>query len=327
MPTVSIVIPVFNAELFIRQCLDSIVAQCYKDFEAILVDDGSTDSSASICDSYAKKYRFISVIHTPNRGVSAARNLGIKSAKGSVVTFVDADDYVTPRHLQAFVDVGGLDSDICFTGINVLFNDTNLCHTTSIKHSGAKIPRKTIIEDSITSGHCLSPWAKLFNRNFLISQGITFDESLKYAEDRVFFAHALTKATTFSSSSECTYIYTHENPIALTRRPRPYDQIWTYIQQYYPLIEHLLFEIDANERIRDTAHQIYAYEALSMISDIVSDTHIDNKCRKVKLNRIPRDIKRILRETPLVSIRYKLIANAFYHLPLSLFTRVARILC
>lgn len=327
MPTISIVIPVFNAESFIRRCLDSIVAQSNKDFEAILVDDGSTDSSASICDFYAKEHSFISVIHTPNRGVSAARNLGIKSAKGSFVTFIDADDYVTPRHLQAFVDAGGLETDLCFTGISVLFDDANLCHTTSIKHHGGRILRKTIIEDSITSGHCLSPWAKLFSRDFLISQGITFDENLKYAEDRVFFAQVLTHAHTFSASNECTYIYTHENPTALTRSPRPYDQIWTYIQQYYPLIEHLLSEIDADEKIRDTAHQIYAYEALSMISDIVSDSHIDYKSRKAKLRRTPYDLKRILRHTSLISKRYRLVAFAFYYLPLSLFIRLVRILC
>lgn len=327
MPTISIVIPVFNAEPFIRRCLDSIVAQYYKDFEAILVDDGSTDSSASICDSYAKNYSFISVIHTPNRGVSAARNLGIKSAKGSVVTFIDADDYVTPRHLQAFVDAGGLETDLCFTGINVIFKDSKLNHTTQIKNTGLNIPRSTIIEDSITSRHCQSPWAKLFNRNFIITQNIKFDESLKYAEDRVFFAQVLTNANTFSASKECTYIYTHENPIALTRGPRHYDQIWAYIQQYYPLIEILLSEIDANESIRDTAHQIYAYEALSMISGIVSDSHIDYKSRKAKLKRIPRDLKRILRYTPLISKRYRFMAFALYYLPLSLFTRFARILC
>ncbi len=327
MPTISIVIPIYNAESFIRRCLDSIVAQCYKDFEAILIDDGSTDSSSSICDSYANKYSFISVIHTPNRGVSAARNLGIKSAKGSFVTFIDADDYVSHRHLQAFIDAGGLVSNMCLTGVNVVYNDGSLNHTTQIKETGTNISRNTFIKDCITSGHCQSPWAKLFNRDFLISQGIAFDEGLKYAEDRVFFAQVLTNAITFSASNECTYIYTHENPIALTRSPRPYEQIWAYIQQYHPLIEQLLSEIDANEKIRNTAHQIYAYEALAMISDIVSDSHIDYKSRKAKLSRIPYDLKRILRYTPLISKRYRLIAFAFYYLPLSLFIRLVRIFC
>lgn len=325
MPTISIVIPVYNAESFIRRCLDSIVSQCYSDFEVLLIDDGSSDSSASICDLYASKYDYFSVIHTPNRGVSAARNLGIKSAKGSFVTFIDADDYVSPRHLQAFVDAGALDSDLCLTGVNAVYNDRSLYHTTQIKDTGTKISRNTFIEDCITSGHCLSPWAKLFRQSFLKSHDIKFDEQLKYAEDRVFIAQVLTSAKTFSASDECTYIYTHENPIALTLHPRPHAQIWPYIKQYYPLIEHLLSEINANEKLRNTAHQLYSYEALAMVSDLISDSHIDFHTRKAKLKQIPYELRKILRDTPLMSKGYKLLAYALYYLPAALCIRVARL--
>ena len=325
MPTISIVIPVFNAESFIRRCLDSIIAQGYKDFEVILIDDGSTDQSASICDFYASKYECFSAIHTSNQGVSAARNLGIKSAKGRFVTFIDADDYVSPQHLQAFADAGGLDSDVCFTGVNVVYNDSSLNHITRIKDTGTNISRKTFIEDCITSGHCLSPWAKLFSLNFLKSHNITFDEGLKYAEDRVFIAQVLTKAKTFSASDEYTYVYTHENPIALTLRTRPYDQTWAYVKQYYLLIENLLSVINASNELIDIAHQIYAYGALAMVSDLISDNQIDFHTRKIKLKQIPSDLKKILRDTPLVSKRYKILANALYYLPAELCIRIPRV--
>lgn len=325
MPTISIIIPIYNAEAFIRKCLDSIVSQSYKDFEAVLIDDGSTDQTASICDFYASKYDFISVMHTPNRGVSAARNLGIKTAKGLFVTFIDADDYVTSLHLQSFIDAGGLESDVCFTGVNVVFKDSSLDHTTQIKNTGANIQRNIIIEDCITSGHCLSPWGKLFCRRFLISFDLKFNEQLKYAEDRVFIAQVLTYAKTFSASAQCTYVYTHENPAALTLHPRPHAQIWPYIKQYYSLIEHLLTEIEANDKLRNTAHQIYSYEALAMVSDLISDNQIDFQTRRTKLEQIPHDLRRILRDTPLVSKRYKLLAYALYYLPSRLCIKVVRL--
>ena len=94
---ISVIIPVFNVELFLQSCLESVKAQTLKDFEAILVDDGSSDSSGAICDAYARADNRFRVVHQPNQGVSAARNRGLDLAKGDYVYFVDAADAMRPE--------------------------------------------------------------------------------------------------------------------------------------------------------------------------------------------------------------------------------------
>lgn len=103
MSTISIIVPVYNTESFLRECIDSLLAQSFTDYEIILVDDGSTDSSGKICDAYKERNEKIHVIHKPNGGLSDARNAGLRFAansSGEWVTFVDGDDIVHPEYLE-----------------------------------------------------------------------------------------------------------------------------------------------------------------------------------------------------------------------------------
>ena len=113
-PKISVIVPVYNAEKYLRRCIDSILAQTFTDFELLLIDDGSTDSSGKICDEYAKKDRRIRVFHKENGGVSSARNVGLSHLRGNWVYFVDSDDYLSPQHLQNYVNY--LDADIIYQG-------------------------------------------------------------------------------------------------------------------------------------------------------------------------------------------------------------------
>ena len=96
-PKLSIIIPIYNSEKYLDECINSILSQEFQDFELILVDDGSSDRSPLICDKYSKQDTRISVIHTKNGGVSKARNHGIERSTGIYIAFVDADDMVNPR--------------------------------------------------------------------------------------------------------------------------------------------------------------------------------------------------------------------------------------
>lgn len=99
-PDVSVIVPIFNAAEYLDDCISSILASTYANFELILVDDGSTDTSGALCDAYAAKDNRVRVMHTPNHGVSAARNTAIKASRGRYLTFVDADDIVAPQMIE-----------------------------------------------------------------------------------------------------------------------------------------------------------------------------------------------------------------------------------
>ena len=104
MPAISIVIPVYNVESYLRRCIESVLTQSFEDFELILVDDGSVDSSGNICDEYATKDERIHVLHQENGGSSVARNNGMQMAKGEYLFFVDSDDVIHPDCLKVLYD-------------------------------------------------------------------------------------------------------------------------------------------------------------------------------------------------------------------------------
>ncbi len=113
---ISVIVPVFNTEPYIHQCLDSILNQTYRDLEIILIDDGSSDKCGEICDEYGKRDNRIRVFHTTNNGVSAARNLGLHEAKGAYIGFVDSDDWIDLNMYKVLLESleeSGADISIC----------------------------------------------------------------------------------------------------------------------------------------------------------------------------------------------------------------------
>ena len=104
MDLISIIIPVYNAELYLEECLYSIIEQTYSELEIILINDGSTDSSGKLCNAIAKKDERISVLHISNNGASHARNLGIENSNGNYILFINADDKITPHTVETLIN-------------------------------------------------------------------------------------------------------------------------------------------------------------------------------------------------------------------------------
>lgn len=100
---VSVIIPVYNVGRYLPQCFDSVTSQTYRNLEIIVIDDGSTDDSGSICDQYAEKDDRIRVIHTDNRGLASARNLGLENVSGEYISFIDSDDWIEPQTIEMFI--------------------------------------------------------------------------------------------------------------------------------------------------------------------------------------------------------------------------------
>lgn len=122
---VSVIVPVYNAEHFIEKCIHSILNQSYKNIELILVNDGSTDNSVKICDSFAKIDNRIKLIHQANSGPSVARNNGIYNAKGKYIQFIDADDYIEENMIETLVNEMEKGLDIVICGYKRIFKEEN----------------------------------------------------------------------------------------------------------------------------------------------------------------------------------------------------------
>lgn len=185
-PLISIIVPVYNVEKYLRRCLDSILAQTFTDWECILVDDGSTDGSGTICDEYAEKDSRFQIFHKENGGVSSARNVGIKTSRAKWITFVDSDDWLQNKFLEHLKSEANDKTDLVAMGFQKFGNSTETMqpsHTKKIRCL-KELPR--LWDVPLPEFVYCFPWAKLFNKNILENYGISFDTTLFYSEDYCF---------------------------------------------------------------------------------------------------------------------------------------------
>lgn len=179
---ISIVIPVYNVKNYLSTCLDSVINQSYSNLEIILVDDGSTDNSGTICDDYAKRDNRIIVCHQKNSGVSLARNNGIAKAKGEYICFIDADDIVHPDYIKKLVS--NLDSNaLTICQIEKFQNNVNFSKENT--NSKIELDQKHFIE-LCNMSLLNTPCCKLYQKSILKDNKIAFDTTLSLGEDLLF---------------------------------------------------------------------------------------------------------------------------------------------
>ena len=181
-PVVSIIVPVYNTEKFLHRCIDSILTQTYTDFELLLIDDGSKDSSGSICDEYAEKDSRVRVFHKENGGVSSARNLGLDNAQGEWITFVDSDDYIEENYLKSFE--GNLDADLVVG--NMIICEVGKSPRGINAHivPGKYSPIQIVLQGHLNTSPFLAPWGKMFRRECIAD--LRFNTLMRIGEDNHF---------------------------------------------------------------------------------------------------------------------------------------------
>lgn len=184
---ISIIVPVYNVEKYLENCIDSILKQTYTNFEVILIDDGSTDTSGEICDKYVEKDKRIQVIHSKNGGISKVRNKGIELAKGDYISFIDSDDIVSPKFLEIlFTTINESQADISICGFeSFYYNEPNLMQEQNIEKSYTytkNTAMKALLEDEIITNHL---WNKLYKRE--LWTGITFPDGKKFEDVSVMY--------------------------------------------------------------------------------------------------------------------------------------------
>lgn len=204
MPTISVIVPVYNVEKYLRRCVDSILAQTFTDIEVLLVDDGSTDGSGTICDEYAQQDSRVRVFHKANGGVSSARNLGLDEATGKWIAFVDSDDYIGVTLYEKIMDVS-TEQDAVYFHFST-DNDGNITkiyqkklrslEQTPRSFSGFYHPREGEIRNDVFYDNSLAVFSfrAIYKKSFVDEYGIRFDTQQKTGEDRIFTYRVLLKA-------------------------------------------------------------------------------------------------------------------------------------
>ena len=216
MEKLSIIVPVYNVEKYLKRCVDSILNQTYENTEVILINDGSTDLSGEICDEYKKKYKNVKVIHSENFGQSHARNLGLKTCSGQYVSFIDSDDWILPEMFSFMMSI--------MKGKNVSIVECDLFNAyseTDITFSfDEKLPR-VIIQNSVNTLKRLIPkqrfsvCIRLFEFETIKNQ---FFKEGKDSPDVYFSFESITKSERIAFVDFPFYIYFY-NPESVSKKP------------------------------------------------------------------------------------------------------------
>lgn len=227
MPTVSIIVPVYNAENYLHKCINSLLSQNFSDFELILVNDGSKDKSGEICDEYAKNDDRIKVIHKENGGVSSARNRGLDEAQGKYIMFCDSDDFVKEEFCAPLLSLANDDEDcLVFSGITELCGDNVKEDLCSKYHEGECITLTNtefcdlFVELSINTPFLLMnmPYNKLFARSVIEKHNLRYDTNINYNEDFIFNLLYLDKVSTVKIYNNSIYNYYTDTPGSLCKK-------------------------------------------------------------------------------------------------------------
>ncbi len=225
MYKVSIIVPAYNVEKYLTRCMESLLAQTLQEIEIILVDDGSTDRTAEICNMYANKYIDVEVVHKRNGGLSSARNAGLRVASGQYVGFVDSDDEVDSTMFEL------LYQKAIETGVDYVFSDyirktkdgRNITHSENIP-SGCYCKEQIrqvifpqlIMRETIEFGPCISVWNGLYRKRFLDRNNLFFDEEIKWSEDNLFSSIAVYLCNSLYYMKNVFLYHYWENPGSIT---------------------------------------------------------------------------------------------------------------
>ena len=313
-PKISVIIPVYNVEPYIRQCLDSVVNQTYKNLEIIIIDDGSPDSCGEICDEYAKKDNRIRIIHKENGGLSAARNDGLKYVTGKWISFVDPDDWCElDMYEKAIVKAKENDADIV---IFSLYRETNKgerrIHAfssdfiTTDKKIISQIQlsilnrKYTPLSDSKEWGQGL-PWDKLYKANLIFDNHLIFNEKVKANEDAIFNINAFQYAEKVVFFDEPLYHF-RMNMDSISRKYTP-NRV-EIDRQIYKELNCIGLKYNLSNEYYQALNEKIANDAV-----VLGTRCFFNKRRKEPIYRKLKYANKILHEEPIFTAFEKVDVN------------------
>lgn len=308
MPKVSVVVPVYNAMPFLPFCIDSILAQTFPDLEIILVDDGSTDGSPSLCDKYAAKDTRIICIHQKNTGAAAARNTGLSLATGEFITFVDSDDWIDPDMYETMVMVAEKrNCDLVICDCLKEYRNTRQIYTHDLP--GGFYDREAMVsryfpqllmpdtmEYPVTISNCLL----LIRRKLIEKHGLSFPEGIRFSEDLLFGSEVGYYAQSMVYLKGYAPYHYRQNQNSVTHAK--FKNKWPMLLELYRRIQKSFeqkTEFDFNPQIQ-RCMLFFVYMAMNDLripkkssrkffqeaNVILDNTAVETALRKIKINQL-----------------------------------------
>lgn len=283
-PLISVIVPIYKVEPYLRRCVDSILSQTYTNLEIILVDDGSPDNCPAICDEYAKADKRVRVIHKKNGGVSDARNIGISAASGEYLMFVDSDDWLELDYIQSMSN-SVLGFDWAISGITYQYNNSEKV-VNAYNASLDQLVKKSILGYACNKIYSVKLFSNLYFDNFI-------------REDSLLNLKVYTISQRYSLCDNNGYNYfQRDGSILHTRQPQPDEKVQTYINEIYNIIsglqnrseaymfynnfvilllsDHFVAIYNSNKKFRDKYISIKNFTKTSKIIKLVNWKYCDN---------------------------------------------------
>ena len=287
MPEISIIVPVYNVENYLRRCVDSILRQTFSDFELILVDDGSPDNCPTICDKYAGKDGRVHVIHQENRGLSAARNAGMSIAQGKYLMFCDSDDHVAPVWCESLVSlVRDTQDNYIFGKIQTVYEGED--------HSPSPVPCSDTSIDEFPIGKFLElhtkskvgfAWNVLYYTDVIRELGLQFRQDV-IIEDLPFCLGYLKRMNSITFCAAAEYYYLQRQVPTLSRKY--YQDGFRKWQEKYAAIQAFIrdrISADEQDAYRKLIAEHYLYYFLSSLENTFDQRNKWSLMQKLQYNQ------------------------------------------
>ncbi len=257
----SVIVPVYNVEKYLKECVDSILSQTFEDFELILVNDGSKDNSGAICDEYAEKDSRVKVIHKENGGLSDARNVGTSVARGQYVVYIDSDDYVDGNDfLEKIYEKAQNGADIVVYKFKKYFEDMQ--RFSECEYSFEDLQQYETFAERInylvkTDSFYCSAWSKSIKLSILKENGIEFEKAL-LGEDQEWYYHVLLKAKSIDGIDKDYIVYRQRaNSITSSWKMKNLTDCIYVVDKWQKQIAEADIDIDYKNALLNSVAKLY----------------------------------------------------------------------
>lgn len=293
METVSIIIPIYNAQRYIEACLDSIRKQSYQHIEVLLIDDGSNDNSGAICDNYAKQDQRFTVYHRKNAGVSASRNFGLKHSKGKYILYVDADDTIEADMVEKCVHLAESNhADLVICSFRYYIMDDNRivenslgCDFCATEMELFRYWFSVLIEKEILN----PPWNKLVRKDLLEANHIRFCEKYSICEDMAFSVQTIAASKKTVLTREMYYNYYLKSSGTLVFKF--HENYFEALTSFYKTAYKYCSRFDNNRKQIKTLNTLYVKLIIMFLNQIYTMSNWDIKTRLAKMREIGKNDK------------------------------------